>query len=334
MRKYIVEKQEDQDDEEMLAYLISIGEEYLDQYDREDFDEEDLVNWIESQDVFSDIADDLDDDTKQELIDAVKEYCKGQMETDEDKVEESLMEAVDFDNVAKKQDMIKKIEAGRKAVDNKKIRKVLKKKDRAKKWNSRMNTVMLTPLGAAIVKHKQNKMKRNMAGLKSMLDDEKDPARKKELQKIYDTMMDTCVTKNGRLRARPKMKDLSDDQKKEFKAAIKAMKNSKAIKNKGKKYLKDHNDFEDTIAVEKNKAAIGHKEEEKGNVEYTDLGDGVRLVARKKKRGFGKVYTKEKNGETVDYLDKDEFMALKAGKQQKESLVYHGLSSFIKENME
>ena len=50
--------------------------------------------------------------------------------------------------------------------------------------------------------------------------------------------------------------------------------------------------------------------------EDVDLEDDVKLLARKNERGPGMVYTKVKNGETIEYLTKEDFMKLKKGKKK------------------
>ena len=327
-------------EEEMIMYVVMMAEEYLDQFEGEEYDEADLDKWLDEQDLESDLG--IEDDAeKKGFRDAMKQEIKNELEAESDEggeggeqTTESLLEFSQnfifelfgrkdaFKAAKKNAEMFNKYGDGayKPEITAKELQKARKKNASAVKFNKAAN-LLTGPLGAAIINKKQDNMKKRMAGMKSMIDSTQDPDEKEKLQKNYDMMMKACVTKKGRFRARPKLKNLSPEERAEFKSKYKEIKQSKTIRQAGKDYMIKHEDFADQVLQDKVSKKKEEKEIKKGNVEKTSMDDGSTLVARKSERDGHMIYTREKGGKTVEYMDKDDYQKRLASK--KESVEHH-----------
>ena len=327
-------------EEEMVMYVVMMAEEYLDQFEGEEYDEADLDKWLDEQDLESDLG--IEDDAeKKGFRDAMKQEIKNELEAESDEggeggeqTTESLLEFSQnfifelfgrkdaFKAAKKNAEMFNKYGDGayKPEITAKELQKARKKNASAVKFNKAAN-LLTGPLGAAIINKKQDNMKKRMAGMKSMIDSTQDPDEKEKLQKNYDMMMKACVTKKGRFRARPKLKNLSPEERAEFKSKYKEIKQSKTIRQAGKDYMVKHEDFADQVLQDKVSKKKEEKEIKKGNVEKTSMDDGSTLVARKSERDGHMIYTREKGGKTVEYMDKDDYQKRLASK--KESVEHH-----------
>lgn len=326
-------------EEDMIMYVVMMAEEYLDQFEGEEYDEADVDKWLDEQGLESDLGIETDEE-KKGFRDAMKQEIKNELESESDEgseeapTTESLLEFSQnfifelfgrkdaFKLNAQQAEMMKKYGDGvyKPEVTAKEIQKARKKNARAVNFNNAANA-LTGPIGAAIIHKKQENQKRRMAGMKDMIDNTSDPDEKEKLQKSYDMMMKACVTKNGRFRARPKLKNLPENERAEFQAKYKEIKQSKSIKKAGNDYLEKHKDFADQVLQDKVSKKKEEKEIKKGNVEKTSMDDGSTLVARKSERDGHMIYTREKGGKTIEYMDKGEYQKRLASK--KESLEYH-----------
>lgn len=328
-------------EEDMIMYVVMMAEEYLDQFEGEEYDEADVDKWLDEQDLESDLGIETDEE-KKGFRDAMKQEIKNELESESDEggeesgeqTTESLLEFSQnfifelfgrkdaFKATKKNAEMFNKYGDGayKPEVTAKELQKARKKNANAVKFNKAAN-LLTGPLGAAIINKKQDNMKKRMAGMKSMIDSTQDPDEKEKLQKNYDMMMKACVTKKGRFRARPKLKNLSPEERAEFKSKYKEIKQSKTIRQAGKDYMIKHEDFADQVLQDKISKKKEEKEIKKGNVEKTSMDDGSTLVARKSERDGHMIYTREKGGKTVEYMDKDEYQKRLASK--KESVEHH-----------
>ena len=332
-------------EEDMIMYVVMMAEEYLDQFEGEDYDEADVDKWLDEQDLESDLGLETEEE-KKGFRDAMKQEIKNELESESDEgseesgeqTTESLLEFSQnfifelfgrndaFKAAKKNAEMFNKYGDGayKPEVTVKELQKARKKNASAVKFNKAAN-LLTGPLGAAIINKKQDNMKKRMAGMKSMIDSTQDPDEKEKLQKNYDMMMKACVTKKGRFRARPKLKSLSPEERAEFKSKYKEIKQSKTIRQAGKDYMIKHEDFADQVLQDKVSKKKEEKEIKKGNVEKTSMDDGSTLVARKSERDGHMIYTREKGGKTIEYMDKDDYQKRLASK--KESVEHH-FSSF------
>lgn len=328
-------------EEDMIMYVVMMAEEYLDQFEGEDYDEADVDKWLDEQDLESDLGLETEEE-KKGFRDAMKQEIKNELESESDEggeesgeqTTESLLEFSQnfifelfgrndaFKAAKKNAEMFNKYGDGayKPEVTVKELQKARKKNASAVKFNKAAN-LLTGPLGAAIINKKQDNMKKRMAGMKSMIDSTQDPDEKEKLQKNYDMMMKACVTKKGRFRARPKLKSLSPEERAEFKSKYKEIKQSKTIRQAGKDYMIKHEDFADQVLQDKVSKKKEEKEIKKGNVEKTSMDDGSTLVARKSERDGHMIYTREKGGKTIEYMDKDDYQKRLASK--KESVEHH-----------
>ena len=327
-------------EEDMIMYVVMMAEEYLDQFEGDEYNEADVDKWLDEQDLESDLGIESDDE-KKGFRDAMKQEIKNELESESgeggeggEQTTESLLEFSQnfifelfgrkdaFKAAKKNAEMFNKYGDGayKPEITAKELQKARKKNASAVKFNKAAN-LLTGPLGAAIINKKQDNMKKRMAGMKSMIDSTQDPGEKEKLQKNYDMMMKACVTKKGRFRARPNLKNLSPEERAEFKSKYKEIKQSKTIRQAGKDYMVKHEDFADQVLQDKISKKKEEKEIKKGNVEKTSMDDGSTLVARKSERDGHMIYTREKGGKTVEYMDKDEYQKRLASK--KESVEHH-----------
>ena len=318
-------------------YVVMMAEEYLDQYEEDKYNEADVDKWLDEQNLESDLGLETEEE-KKGFRDAMKQEIKNELESESDESGEQTTESLlefsqtfifelfgrnDAFKAAKKNaEMFNKYGDGayKPEITAKELQKARKKNASAVKFNKAAN-LLTGPLGAAIINKKQDNMKKRMAGMKSMIDSTQDPDEKEKLQKNYDMMMKACVTKKGRFRAHPKLKNLSPEERAEFKSKYKEIKQSKTIRQAGKDYIVKHEDFADQVLQDKISKKKEEKEIKKGNVEKTSMDDGSTLVARKSGRDGHMIYTREKGGKTIEYMDKDDYQKRLANK--KESLEHH-----------
>ena len=324
-------------EEDMIMYVVMMAEEYLDQYEEDKYNEADVDKWLDEQNLESDLGLETEEE-KKGFRDAMKQEIKNELESESDESGEQTTESLlefsqtfifelfgrnDAFKAAKKNaEMFNKYGDGayKPEITAKELQKARKKNASAVKFNKAAN-LLTGPLGAAIINKKQDNMKKRMAGMKSMIDSTQDPDEKEKLQKNYDMMMKACVTKKGRFRAHPKLKNLSPEERAEFKSKYKEIKQSKTIRQAGKDYIVKHEDFADQVLQDKISKKKEEKEIKKGNVEKTSMDDGSTLVARKSERDGHMIYTREKGGKTIEYMDKDDYQKRLANK--KESLEHH-----------
>jgi hypothetical protein len=112
---------------------------------------------------------------------------------------------------------------------------------------------------------KKNRMKKMAAGLKSQIENEKNPKKKAELQEHYDKVMKTCFTADGKPRPNPKLKNLPKEDRIKFKEQFTADIKNKELKEKGKTIMKNVDFKNDKIAADK--ALKNKSEKSKGEKE-------------------------------------------------------------------
>ena len=168
----------------------------------------------------------------------------------------------------------------------------------------------------AMIAHKLKKKRteKMAAGLKDQLDNEKDPEKKKELQKTYDNMMKACFDDKGNALARPKLKNLSKDDRKSFKASYNKLKSNKDLKAKGKELIKSgkYKPSEEALKNKNSSSDNNQEKDEEGNIvkqeEITDKNGKKKKVTTHTGPRGGKFYWPEgspKDAKHKVYIGKD-----------------------------
>ena len=154
--------------------------------------------------------------------------------------------------------------------------------------------------------------------MKASIESEKDPEKKKELEKNYENLMKSMYNKKGKIRIDPDFSDISD---KNFQKNFSKIMQDKNLRKTGKEYIKKNGS--DFLEFDREHAAS--KEQPKEQVAKAK--DGSEIHARRKKTGHGMTYVRTRNGKEIGYATKSEFRATR----KNESYVW--LSDYINESI-
>jgi len=161
-----------------------------------------------------------------------------------------------------------------------------------------------------------------IAGMKASIEAEKDPKKKKELEKNYENLMKSMYNKKGKIRIDPDFSDVSD---KDFQKNFSKIMQDKDLRKTGKEYIKKNGseflEFDRNLIKKDN---ISNKEPKEQIVKAKD---GSEIHARRKKTGHGMTYVRTRNGKEVGYATKSEFRTARKNES------YVGLSEYINESI-
>lgn len=161
-----------------------------------------------------------------------------------------------------------------------------------------------------------------IAGMKASIEAEKDPEKKKELEKNYENLMKSMYNKKGKIRIDPDFSDVSD---KDFQKNFSKIMQDKDLRKAGKEYIKKNGS--DFLEFDRNRIKKDNASNEEPKEQVVKAKDGSEIHARRKKTGHGMTYVRTRNGKEVGYATKSEFRAARKNES------YVGLSNYISESI-
>lgn len=161
-----------------------------------------------------------------------------------------------------------------------------------------------------------------IAGMKASIEAEKDPEKKKELEKNYENLMKSMYNKKGKIRIDPNFSDVSD---KDFQKNFSKIMQDKDLRKVGKEYIKKNGS--DFLEFDRNRIKKDNTSNEEPKEQVIKDKDGSEIHARRKKTGHGMTYVRTRNGKEVGYATKSEFRAARKNES------YVGLSDYINESI-